>query len=68
MVKPRTALNEEIKGLLKEYNVPIFNATLSERVGYIRSFVTSGVFNTDDVKAQEEVLLLADEILDKLNN
>jgi hypothetical protein len=30
--------------------------------------VTSGVFNTDDVKAQEEVLLLADEILDKLNN
>jgi len=66
MVKPRTALNTEIKEFLEQYNVPILNSTISERVSYIRSFVVSGVFNTDDDRAKEEVSMLADEILTKL--
>lgn len=66
MVKPRTALNTEIKEFLEQYNVPILNSTISERVSYIRSFVVSGIFNTDDERAKEEISLLADEILTKL--
>lgn len=66
MVKPRTALNAEIKEFLEQYHVPILNSTISERVSYIRSFVVSGVFNTDDDRAKEEVSILADEILTKL--
>jgi len=66
MVKPRTALNTEIKDFLEQYNVTILNSTISERVSYIRSFVVSGVFNTDDDRAKEEISMLADEILTKL--
>ena len=66
MVKPRTALNEEIKDILTDYNVPLLQTTIAERVSYIRSFVTSGVFNTEDEKAKEEITQLADEILTQL--
>lgn len=66
MVKPRTALNEEIKEVLEQYQIPILATTVSERVSYIRSFVTSGIFNTEDEKAKEEIAALADEILIKL--
>jgi chromosome partitioning protein len=66
MVKPRTALNEEIREVLAAYDVPILQTSISERVSYIRSFVTSGIFNTEDEKAKEEIAHLADEILIKL--
>ena len=66
MVKPRTVLNEEIRDILKSYNVPVLETTIAERVSYIRSFVTSGIFNTEDEKAKEEITLLADEILTHL--
>lgn len=66
MVKPRTALNEEIREVLAQYEVPILQSNISERVSYIRSFVTSGIFNTEDEKAKEEIAQLADEILVKL--
>jgi len=66
MVKPRTALNEEIREVLGQYQVPILQTGISERVSYIRSFVTSGIFNTEDEKAKEEIAQLADEILVKL--
>jgi chromosome partitioning protein len=66
MVKPRTGLTKEILEVLEEYQVPVLNTTISERVSYIRSFVTSGIFNTEDEKAKEEIAQLADEILTKL--
>lgn len=66
MVKARTGLNEEIKDILKDYNVPVLETTIAERVSYIRSFVTSGIFNTEDEKAKDEISQLADEILTRL--
>lgn len=66
MVKPRTGLNDEIKDVLADYQVPVLQTTIAERVSYIRSFVTSGIFNTEDEKAKEEITHLADEILTNL--
>jgi chromosome partitioning protein len=63
MVKPRTNVNEEIREILRGYNVPILNTSISDRVSYTRSPIISGVFYGDDDKAKNEITALADEIL-----
>ena len=46
--------------------MPVLETTIAERVSYIRSFVTIGIFNTEDEKAKDEISQLADEILTRL--
>ena len=67
MVLPRTSLNEEVKEILVEYGIPLHDSTLSQRVSYTRSPMTKGVFGSDDHRAKEEVVSLANEILDRLD-
>lgn len=66
MVKPRTALNKSVQEILNDYGVILLTTTVSDRVSYTRSAITSGVFSSDDVKAKEEITDLADEILTAL--
>lgn len=63
MVKPRTSLNKEIKKMLIDMGKPVFNTQISDRVSYTRSALTGGILKTDDNKAKEEIVALADEIL-----
>jgi len=66
MVKPRTALNKFVQEILNDYGAILLTTTVSDRVSYTRSAITSGVFSSDDVKAKEEITELADEILTAL--
>lgn len=62
MLKNRTSITEEIKSTLVDYGAPVLKTMIFDRVAYTRSSITSGVFSTDDSKAQEEMFSLADEI------
>ncbi|GAB3743356.1 AAA family ATPase [Spirosoma lituiforme] len=66
MVKPRTGLNKSIKDVLSDYGAVLLTTTISDRVSYTRSAITSGIFSSDDEKAKEEIASLADEILTML--
>lgn len=62
MVKPRTNMNNEIREILKDYDIPVLKTAISDRVSYSRSPIMSGVFAGDDDKAKSEITALADEI------
>jgi chromosome partitioning protein len=62
MVKPRTNMNDEIREILKDYDIPVLKTSISDRVSYSRSPIMSGVFAGDDEKAKTEITALADEI------
>jgi chromosome partitioning protein len=66
MIRSSTSITKEIKAILIKYDMPIMNTMISERVSYARSPITGGVFTTDDVKAQEEIINLANEIIELL--
>lgn len=66
MIKPRTGLNKSVQEILKDYGATLLTTTVSDRVSYTRSAITSGVFASDDEKAKEEITSLADEILTAL--
>ena len=66
MVMPRTSLTQEVKELLKEYDLPVLPTMIYQRVSYARSPVTNGVFQSDDDKAKAEIQSLATDILTQL--
>lgn len=67
MVLPRTSLNEEVKTILSKYGVPVLTSTITQRVSYTRSPMTTGVFGSEDQRAMEEIINLASEILDRIS-
>lgn len=66
MVKYRTSVNADIKGILDSYSIPTLKTKVMERVSYIRSVVANGVGNIEDEKAREEMMALAEEIVEQL--
>ena len=62
MVKPNTGLTEDVKNLLKSYNLPVLDSIISDRVSFTRSVLLGGVLNGEDHRAKDEILNLADEI------
>lgn len=62
MLKPRTALTDEVKTQLEKYYLPLL-PSISDRVSYTRSLVSGGVLKGDDQKAIEEISALTNEIL-----
>lgn len=54
MVKPRTTVNDEIREILRGYDMKVLTATISDRVSYTRSPILSGVFTGEDDKAKNE--------------
>lgn len=68
MVKSRTSITEDMKEVLQQYEFPMLEAMVSDRVSYTRSPISGGVFETDDEKAKDEILNLAKEIISMINN
>lgn len=68
MVKSRTSITEDMKEVLQQYEFPMLEAMVSDRVSYTRSPISGGVFETDDEKAKDEILNLAQEIIKMMNN
>lgn len=68
MVKSRTSITEDMKEVLQQYQFPMLESMVSDRVSYTRSPISGGVFETDDEKAKDEILHLAQEIIKMMNN
>jgi chromosome partitioning protein len=66
MVKNRTTINEEIREIIRGYNMPQHDTVISDRVSYTRSVISSGVMEGQDEKAKEEITNLAGEIIEAL--
>lgn len=64
MVKNNTTLTNEVKQIFSSEK--ILDTVIYERVSYIRSALTGGIFNTTDKKAKEEITSLTTEIADSL--
>lgn len=62
MIKPQTALTGDIKAIIVDFDVPLLESVITDRVSFVRSAVLGGVVNMDDNKAKQEILTLADEI------
>lgn len=68
MVKSRTSITEDMKEVLQQYDFPMLESMVSDRVSYTRSPISGGVFETDDEKAKDEILHLAQEIIKMMNH
>jgi chromosome partitioning protein len=66
MIQHNTSLTNDIKQLLEQYDMPIHQMMITQRVSYARSPLTGGVFETDDEKAKEEIFGLTQEIISQL--
>ena len=66
MVKSRTSITQDMKEILQQYQFPIFETMISDRVSYTRSPLSGGVFDTDDEKAKDEILQLTQEIINSI--
>ena len=68
MVKSRTSITEDMKEVLQQYQFPMLESMVSDRVSYTRSPISGGVFETEDEKAKDEILQLAQEIIKMMNH
>lgn len=68
MVMHNTSLNNEVKEILADYDLPLLKTQISQRVSFARSPMTNGIFNSEDEKAKTEIVNLADEILNYLHS
>lgn len=66
MLKSSTSLTEDIVQLLNSYEANVLKTRIHDRVAYMRSSITNGVFSTDDSKAHEEIMSLTEEVLSYL--
>lgn len=67
MVKTGSTINDEIKELIKDLDIHLLDSTIGDRVSFTRSLILNGIYETDDLKAQEEITNLAREVLIALN-
>jgi chromosome partitioning protein len=63
MVKPRTAITKDIVELLQSLGTPLLKTIVHDRVSITRSSMTSGILKSTDAKAKEEIISLAEEIV-----
>jgi len=68
MVKHRTSINDDIKEILRGFDIPILSTVITDRVSYTRSVISSGVMESIDEKAKEEITNLAEEITESLKS
>jgi chromosome partitioning protein len=63
MVKPRTSITKDVTELLESMESPLFKTVIHDRVSITRSAITGGVLNGSDPKAKEEIMALAEEVV-----
>jgi chromosome partitioning protein len=69
MVKSSSSIFHEIKEMLDEYQIAVFDTMISDRVSFVRSLAANnGIYSSDDTKAKDEVDALTGEIISVLNS
>lgn len=69
MVKSSSSIFHEIKEMLDEYQIAVFDTMISDRVSFVRSLAANnGIYSSEDAKAKEEVDALTGEIIAILNS
>jgi len=67
MIKPRSGITKEVIGLLNAMDTPLLQTVIHDRVSIARSSITSGILQSKDIKAKEEITSLAEEIVDLIS-
>ncbi|WP_448698267.1 AAA family ATPase [Mucilaginibacter sp. AW1-3] len=67
MVKPRSGITNDVRGLLETLEVPLLKTIIHDRVSIARSSMTLGVLQSGDQKAKDEVTMLAEEIVELIS-
>jgi len=67
MIKHRSSITGEVQELLKSFNLSVLKTIIHDRVSFTRSPITGGVLSGDDNKAKEEIIALAEEIVNGIN-
>lgn len=66
-LRPGVKANDEVEPLFEEAGIPFFKTRIYERVAYQYGIPTGrGAYESDDVKAKEEILSLYNEIVKAL--
>lgn len=65
-LRTNTNMLKESMDILEGYNPVVLKTRISERVSYIRSAITNGIFGTTDPKAQQEIYSLTLEIINEI--
>ena len=66
MIKHNTYIHAEVENLVKELDIDILKTIITDRVSYTRSVIIGGILQSSDKKAKNEILSLADEILNRI--
>lgn len=66
MVSAKSKLTEQMENLLSEHQIPILETKISNRLSYIRSLINGSVVNGRDKKAKDEIIALANEVINYL--
>lgn len=66
MIKKQTSLKGEVENLLADSEIDILQTVITDRVSYTRSVITGGILKSNDEKAKQEMISLADEILNRI--
>jgi len=64
MVKPRSGITREVAELLKSMDMPLLNTMVHDRVSIARSSMTAGILKGTDRRAKEEIMALAEEVVE----
>jgi chromosome partitioning protein len=67
MVKHRSGITREVRDLLQSMDVNLMRTVIYDRVSIARSSMTSGILNSSDYKAKEEITSLAEELVELLS-
>ncbi len=63
MIKPRAGITDDVTALLETLGTTVLTTRIHDRVSIARSSITSGILNSADKKAKEEITSLAEEIV-----
>jgi chromosome partitioning protein len=67
MIKPRSTITKDVSELLESLGTPLLKTMVHDRVSITRSSMTNGILKSTDVKAQEEITSLAEEIVNQIS-
>ena len=67
MVKPRSGITNDVRGLLETMEIGLLNTVIHDRVSIARSSMISGLLQSNDQKAKDEITSLEEEVVDLIS-
>jgi chromosome partitioning protein len=67
MIKPRSGITREVVELLESMGTPLMQTRVHDRVSIARSSLTSGILNSTDRRAKEEIMALTEEVVERIS-